>query len=274
MERAISQEDRIRRAEEIYYRKLAGMDVPRTTMVNANSKKKYGFWKKVLVQIIISACIYGVIYQLKSNTDNFSIDSINYIKRTIAYDIDTNKIMGSVRNHIKTFSQTNDENNVIDDTITEETNSEVVEDIPTETIQPEENKIEEQSEEETTLSQMEQDAEYIKTNFSLIKPVTGAVTSRFGLRNPTTPTVPKNHTGIDLGVVEGTVFVSAMEGTVEVVSSVGDYRKSRKNNKWGCIYALCTLQNNLCIRRGQSRSRASFRRNRKYRKCNRSTFTF
>ena len=58
------------------------------------------------------------------------------------------------------------------------------------------------------------------------------MTSRFGPRNPTTETVPKYHTGIDIAVPEGTVYVAAMEGTVELVSSEGDYRKSRKNNKW------------------------------------------
>ena len=89
---------------------------------------------------------------------------------------------------------------------------------------------------------MEQDAQYVKSNFSFIKPLTtGTVTSRFGLRNPTTATVPKYHTGIDIGVPEGTVIVAAMEGTVELVSSVGDYRKSYKNNKWGRNDFICTL---------------------------------
>lgn len=259
MERVLSQEDRIRRAEEIYYRKLAGMDMPKTKIINANPKKNYTFWKKVLAQMVISTCICGAIYQLQKNTDNFSTDLIIYVKEIMAYDIDTNKALGEIKKYMPIFNKASEENktgenNVSDNIVTEEqeTNINVVEELPQEDLQTDENNEEEQSEETTTLSQMEQDAEYIKTNFSFIKPVEGTVTSRFGLRNPTTPTVPKNHTGIDIGVVEGTVFVSAMEGTVEVVSSVGDYRKSYKSNKWGCIYPLCTLQNNLCIRRGQS----------------------
>ena len=70
------------------------------------------------------------------------------------------------------------------------------------------------------LPQMQQDAKYIIENKSLILPLKGTITSRFGLRNPETPTVPKNHTGIDIAVNEGTVFIASMDGIVEEVSSV------------------------------------------------------
>lgn len=65
----------------------------------------------------------------------------------------------------------------------------------------------------------------------LVKPLEGEITSRYGLRNPTVPTVPKYHTGIDIAEVTGTVILAAMEGDVELVSSEGDLRKSCKNNK-------------------------------------------
>jgi len=66
---------------------------------------------------------------------------------------------------------------------------------------------------------MEIDAQTIKANYSIISPLKGTITSRFGERNPTTPTVPKYHTGIDIAANEGTVFVAAMSGTVTMVSS-------------------------------------------------------
>ena len=64
------------------------------------------------------------------------------------------------------------------------------------------------------LSQMEQDANYIKSTIHFIKPVNGVISSMFGLRNPTTASVPKNHTGTDIAAVKGTKIVSATEGTV------------------------------------------------------------
>ena len=248
MERTLSQEERIKRAEEIYYRRKNAMDAPRTATVNISPKKNYKFLKKIIVQIIICACIYGVIYKLQSNTDSFSVDSISYIKGAMAYDVDINKAFEGVKEYIATFNLVNEENtieenNVTEDIVTEEveTSSNLIEATLAVSEQVEENTTDEQTEEASSVSQMEQDAEYIKSNFSFIKPVTGTVTSRFGLRNPTTATVPKYHTGIDIGVVEGTVFVAAMEGTVELVSSVGDYRKSCKNNKWRRNDSICTL---------------------------------
>ena len=97
-------------------------------------------------------------------------------------------------------------------------------------------------EESSSLSQMEIDAQYIKANCSIIKPLEGEITSRFGMRNPTVPTVPKYHTGIDIARVVGTVIISAIEGDVEVVSSQGDYGNHIKitNGEVSTLYAHCS----------------------------------
>ena len=91
------------------------------------------------------------------------------------------------------------------------------------------------------LSQMELDAKSIIESKSLIIPLKGTITSRYGPRNPTTPTVPKYHTGIDIAVNEGTVFIASMAGTVETVSSVGDYGNHVKivNGDVMTLYAHC-----------------------------------
>ena len=73
---------------------------------------------------------------------------------------------------------------------------------------------------------MEQDAKSVLETKSLIIPLKGTITSRYGLRNPSTPTVPKNHTGIDIAVNEGTVFIASMSGVVEEVSSKRRFRES------------------------------------------------
>lgn len=230
MERTISQEDRIRRAEEIYYRRKNNANIGKTTTVNLNPKKEYKLLKKIIIQILACVGIYFLIYSIQANTDSFSIDSIKYIKNMLSYDMDLPKYINEGKKYFANLyiepekeENTNIQNETIQNTIdvSEEApkvDEEIKEEIVTEDI--------------SSLSQMEQDAKYIKENFSLIKPIEGTVTSRFGPRNPTTETVPKYHTGIDIAVPEGTVYVAAMEGTVELVSSEGDYRKSRKNNKW------------------------------------------
>ena len=224
MERTLSQEERIRRAEEIYYkRRNIREGIPHEAVINVNSKRKYKLLKKIIVQVLACMGIYAVIYNLQGKTDSFSIDSINYLKNTMAYDINLGEHWNNIKNYLysiklPTEQKTEVENNVIEEVKTPEADENVQTNVVEEQI------AQEEPPEETELSQMEQDAQYIKENFSLIKPVTGEITSRFGLRNPTTPTVPKNHTGIDIAVPEGTIFVASMDGTVELVSSQGDYR--------------------------------------------------
>ena len=61
---------------------------------------------------------------------------------------------------------------------------------------------------------MEIDADYIKENYNFKLPLKGTVTSRYGKREPT-----------EIGANTGTAIYAAMEGTVSLVSSEGDYGK-------------------------------------------------
>ena len=117
--------------------------------------------------------------------------------------------------------------------------------------------VEETTKEESSLSQMELDANYIKETLSFIKPLSGVITSRFGNRNPTTETVPKYHTGIDIAADTGTVIVAATEGIVSVVSSEGDYGNHVKilNGNIMTLYAHCNkiyVNEGDAITQGQS----------------------
>ena len=96
---------------------------------------------------------------------------------------------------------------------------------------------------------MEKDANYIKSSINFIKPVNGIISSMFGLRNPTTSTVPKNHTGTDIATVTGTRIISATDGTVISASSKGDYGKHLKIqiNDVIIVYAHC---NKLYVNEG------------------------
>ena len=99
----------------------------------------------------------------------------------------------------------------------------------------------EKYEETEELSQMEKDAKDILEAKLLIIPLKGTITSRFGLRDPKTLTVPKNHTGIDIAANEGTIFVSSISGTVQEVSNQGDLGNHLKivNGDVMTVYAHC-----------------------------------
>lgn len=88
----------------------------------------------------------------------------------------------------------------------------------------EEKNEEEPNEQTSELTQMEQDAIDIKNTISFINPIQGTITSKFGWRSPTTSTVPKYHTGLDIANASGTKIHSATDGDVVLASSTGDYR--------------------------------------------------
>ena len=92
-------------------------------------------------------------------------------------------------------------------------------------------------------------AEYIKENYSFIIPVKGTVTSRYGKREAT-EVVSANHAGIDIGADTGTAIYAAMDGTVTVSSSEGEYGKhiDIENGEILTRYAHCSK---LLVKEGQ-----------------------
>ena len=126
----------------------------------------------------------------------------------------------------------------------------------------EENAIENQVEEQTTnvtteensqstqpMSQEEQDIANIKATTTFIKPIEGTISSKYGKREPTTVTVPKNHTGVDIAANMGTKIKAATSGEVVLASEEGDYGKHLKIQigEVSVIYAHC---NSLYVKQG------------------------
>lgn len=98
-------------------------------------------------------------------------------------------------------------------------------------------------EDTSSYSQMEIDANEINSKYVFIKPLEGQVSSRFGIRNPTSPNVPKYHTGIDVATAVGTEIKASIAGEVKLVSSVGDYGKHVKiltDDDIITLYAHCS----------------------------------
>ena len=259
MERTMSVEDKIRKAEEIYYRRREKEMPTRERVTIPNSERKdLKLFGKMIKQIIVCITIYALFYIIVNNNYVFSEDFTNKTKEILSKDINFkqlysivitkyNEIIKQDINILNEEQKTNEEQPPVEEQIqSNEENIGGAEEILTEqnnetTINESEIETEENIVGEVQLTQMEQDANYIKSTVSFIKPVTGTISSKFGPRNPTTATVPKNHTGTDRATNSGTKIVSATNGTVILSSTKGDYGKHLKiqTDDIIIVYAHC-----------------------------------
>ena len=250
MERAMSVEERIRRAENIYNRRN-GIYARNEPKVERTTKKvKKGSVKRLLMQIFICLLIYVVFYAVTNRNYIFSEEFRNavgiFINEKTRISDWYNNAKGYIQNkfeeEIDTESESNKEGkgeeqiNSIENEIEEnkETtqNQEQKKDETKESKKDEniggaeentENMSKKNNEKLTEQQIMENEAKEIKKNISFIAPIKGRISSTFGWRNPTTSNVPKYHTGVDIAAVEGTKIKSATDGKVIMVSSAGDY---------------------------------------------------
>lgn len=247
MERVLSQDERIRRAEELYARRKMQANCRTSATVNVEDVNTNKITKKMLRQFIICVIIYISFYTIKNIPTLVPQEVMYKISDVLEYDINIQEVYENFNSYINSKSQEQNNEGLIEETLAVSDSEGIIEEsvnnINQESIKPAQAVEETQViEESSSLSQMEIDAQYIKANCSIIKPLEGEITSRFGMRNPTVPTVPKYHTGIDIARVVGTVIISAIEGDVEVVSSQGDYGNHIKitNGEVSTLYAHCS----------------------------------
>lgn len=111
MERAMSVEERIRRAEEIYEKRKNGsnIDLIEKQEKVKEEEKDIKLLKKMVRQLIICALIYLIIYTIQNNKYIFSEDFINKTEEIISYDIDLKKLLNDSKNYIMTNFKTKEE---------------------------------------------------------------------------------------------------------------------------------------------------------------------
>lgn len=291
MDKILSPEEKIRRAEEIYYRRKNQEDNRNYARVNVSTNKRdYNMLKKMFLQILICAVIYTIFYMIKNTDYIFSEDVINKTKEILAYDMNITKLYNQLKDYLNSLgflntvvnedeikSQEENKDSIQEnnqeikqqdsiETVTEEIQNDASEAIGGEEV--------EEIKEETILTQMEQDAKDIIDTKSLIIPLKGTITSRFGPRNSENPIVSKNHTGIDIAVSQGTVFIASMSGIVEEVSSIGELGNHLKiiSDNVETVYAHCKtiyVTEGEKIVQGQKLGEVGMTR-----KCNWTTLTF
>lgn len=277
MERILSQEERIRRAEEIYNRRryenrykanqYAYIERRRDSAKPNSVKTKKKIVKKMMLQIVICTIIYFAFYFMNNSKLIFSEDVNTKTKELLSYDISLsnieenqyfknikeyfNGLIGRIKNNgeesknQKTENVTNEENTNSENTQTQDANESTEKNQNAEPIGgAEEIAVEE------TKTQEEQDIDYVKQNINIIWPLTGVITSKFGSRTAT-EIVTANHYGIDIAGNTGTSIVSAIDGTVTQNSSEGDYGKHLRieNGEVMTLYAHCSK---LLVNEGDS----------------------
>lgn len=287
MERTISSEERIRRAEELYkqrktYQNRGNVRVASSTVkVGANSN--FSLYKKLILQIGICLLIYFIFFLIKNSNYIFSEDVIKKTQELLSQDINfemlyqagkefyEKNIQGFLQNVTNISSDENIQTNgVVNETQENVQTNQIANEIQENAIQSntaQENTVDNQQSQESQnteaetgvggeevaepvqISQMEIDANEIKEKYSFIIPLQGTITSTFGPREAT-EIVSANHGGIDIGADEGTTFVASMEGTVSYLSSEGDYGLHVwiQNGDVETLYAHCR---NIYVQEGQ-----------------------
>lgn len=245
MEKAISQEERIKRAEEIYNRRKYAN---KTNISTSNRMETDGnitlikakMIRKLLLQILACTAIYLLVYTMKNSEQLFSSEMLNTAKEILSYDISIQNLYDKSKEY---FSGVEEKINQIldgEDQENQDTNNEEVnetgENITQEAIGGAEEvaPVEEKSQEEL-------DIEYVRQNANIIWPLNGTITSKFGSRTPT-EIVTANHYGIDIAGNTGDDIICAMDGTVTTSSSEGDYGKHIRveNGEITTLYAHCS----------------------------------
>lgn len=288
MEKSISQEERIRRAEEIYSRRRYNNRYGESLYRSGETRNRYQpqetrkikgkMINKMIIQMIVCVIIYTCIYMLQYSNYLFSKDMVDKTKEVLSYDISIenlyNKSNEFFLNLQKKFNwgvnneqndnvneeaqdqnteETNIENsNVESSENTNEANNENVDnseisqnDASTEVKNNDTTQLAvggaDETQQEEEKSQEEQDIEYVKQNVSIIWPIKGVITSRFGNRTPT-EIVTANHKGLDIAGNMGDNIVSAMDGTVVQYSEEGDYGKHLRiqSGEVLTLYAHCS----------------------------------
>ena len=260
MERTMTVEERIRRAEEIYERRKRneGLTVvhEEKDKKEKHEKKDIKLLRKMIIQLLVCICIYLVIYTIQNKQYIFSEDFINKVNEIISYDIDFRKLYEDSKNYVMgIFHKENESQNSNEGQNQNEKSNETKVTENTEMNNGIGGAIEEnaegteQVEETQNLSQEEQDILNVKNTTSFIKPVEGTISSIYGYRETATGNVPKNHTGTDIAAITGTKIKSATDGQVVLVSEEGDYGKHIKVQigEVSIIYAHC---NSLYVKEG------------------------
>ena len=210
--------------------------------------KKY-IGSKILLEILILFNITVIVFCMQNKNEIFSE---SFLEKINSYGFDIRACLQNFYNSIVSIPEdaTVFENEVKNET--ENTEQAIVEQIEnnqnTLALGGAVENVAETKEE--VLSAVETDSSKIKENYDLTKPISGTITSTFGIRESSNQKISGYHTGTDIAANQGTEILSAMSGTVILVSEEGDYGKHVKVQDGDLItlYAHCS---EILVKEGQ-----------------------
>lgn len=255
MERAMTVEEKIRRAEEIYERRKRSQNgespaIPKTRNKDSKEKKDVKLLKKIIMQLIICTLIYLLFYTIQNNNYIFSEDFIKKANEVLSYDTNFKEIYDNAKKQLMIWvNNIQNKENQNTETNQNEGIGGAVEDVEQSGNEIVQEQTEQQNAETQAISQEEQDILDVKNTTTFIKPIEGIISSGYGRREEATGSVPKNHTGTDIAANLGTKIKSSTDGEVVLSSDQGDYGKHLKIQigEVSIIYAHC---NNLYVKQG------------------------
>lgn len=266
MERVLNGDEKVRRAEEIYYRRKMGLPAGARSL---ESEKKSYLGSKIFLEILIILNISIIVVAVQNKDFIFTKEFLELMSEYNMNLTSTVKEMISEENDVQQNVTVNTDE-VVNTNQEKEENTEEQKPVNTEeALVPNEDSA-------SSLSQMDMDIAEINRSYSFVKPleVEGTVTSLFGSRESVYQNVTGYHTGIDIGAEKGTSIRAAHEGYVILTSSKGDYGKHIKieNGYLHTLYAHCSkilVKEGDFVQVGQEIAKV-----RKYRQFYRTSFTF
>lgn len=239
MERILNEEEKIRRAEEIYNRRNNKNE---TFISKKESLKKRYLGSRIGFQILILLNLAITLFCIQNKENIFKEEFLNIlasyeekinckINNLINYEkeeiINSTEITDNIEENKENILI---ENNIEEDILNENKTDQIENIVPNTEIV-------------SSMSQMDIDVENLKKTYNFFKPIeNGIISSKFGARESEYQNVKGYHTGTDIAAEKGTKIKSSFNGIVSLVSNEGDYGKHIKVrcNNVITLYAHCS----------------------------------
>ena len=241
MEKILNDEEKIRRAEEIYFRRNN-----QTYPIRKKEDKKIKNAKtRLLLNMLVMFNLAVIVFCIQNKDFIFTKE---FIKKMDEYN---SNMTGKILNVFGSFFEEENNNNTINNNENVLITNEKQNVVEMQNVIDENNGVKNNLENTiSSINEMEMDISNLKVAYKFINPLQGTLSSGFGARQSKYQNVTGYHTGVDIAADSGTPIVASMEGIVELVSDEGDYGKHVKircNNVY-TLYAHCSK---IFVKEGQ-----------------------